>query len=69
MQIIETGSPEHMANFTDEQLRTLAASTDPAHIVHGFAAECELSLREAAEEARWANWRKDEAAWRTYDGR
>jgi hypothetical protein len=46
MRIIETGSPEHMATFTTEQLRTLAASTDPAHIAYGFAAECELALRE-----------------------
>ena len=45
-KIIETGSPEHMATFTDEQLRTLAASKRPEHIAYGFAAECELALRE-----------------------
>jgi hypothetical protein len=46
-RVIRTGSPEHLATFTDDQLCTLAASTDPAHIVYGFAAECELSIREA----------------------
>jgi hypothetical protein len=51
-RIIETGSPEHMATFTDQQLRTLAASKNPAHLVYGFAAECELTLREARREAK-----------------
>jgi hypothetical protein len=44
-KIIETGSPEHMATFTTQQLRTLAVSADPAHIAYGFAAQCELILR------------------------
>lgn len=42
---VTTTSPEYMATFTTEQLRTLAASTDPAHVAAGFAAQCELILR------------------------
>jgi hypothetical protein len=49
--VVQAGSPEHMATFTDDQLRTLASSTNPAHIAHGFAAECELILREARRQA------------------
>lgn len=45
MQTIETGSPEHMATFTVEQLRTLAASPRPEHIAYGFAAQLELIRR------------------------
>ena len=44
-KIISTHSPEYMATFTVEQLRALATSTDPAHIVPGFAAQCELVKR------------------------
>ena len=42
---IRTHSPEYMATLTVAQLRTLAASTEIAHIVAGFAAQCELIKR------------------------
>lgn len=45
MKVIDTNSPEYMATLTTAQLRTLAASTRPEHIVPGFAAQCELILR------------------------
>lgn len=47
-KMIRTESPEYMRTLTTEQLRTLAASTDPAHLVVGFAAECELVMRNQA---------------------
>jgi hypothetical protein len=46
--VITAGSVEHIKTMTTAQLRTLAASTDPAHIVAGFAAECELVMRGAS---------------------
>ena len=46
-KLISTESPEYMATLTTEQLRTLAASKRPEHIVAGFAAECELVMRGA----------------------
>lgn len=42
---IDVNSPEYMATLTVPQLRTLAASTDLAHIAAGFAAQCELVKR------------------------
>jgi hypothetical protein len=42
---VSAESPEYMRTLTTEQLRTLAASTNPAHLVAGFAAECELVMR------------------------
>ncbi len=42
---ISTESPEYMATLTVEQLRALASSANPAHIVVGFAAQCELIVR------------------------
>jgi hypothetical protein len=46
-KLINTESPEYMATLTTEQLRVLAASKRPEHIVAGFAAGCELILRDA----------------------
>jgi hypothetical protein len=46
-KLISTESPEYMATLTTAQLRTLAASKRPEHLVAGFAAECELILRDA----------------------
>ena len=45
MKIIDVNSPEYMATLTVAQLRTLADSTDFAHIAAGFAAQCELVKR------------------------
>ena len=45
--VITAGSVEHIRIMTIAQLRTLAASTDPAHIAAGFAAQCELVMRGA----------------------
>ena len=45
MKVIDADSPEYMATFTEAQLRTLANSTRPEHIVPGFAAQCELIKR------------------------
>jgi hypothetical protein len=42
---MSVNSPEYMRTLTTDQLRALAASTDPAHLVAGFAAECELVMR------------------------
>jgi hypothetical protein len=42
---MSVNSPEYMRTLTTGQLRTLAASTDLAHIAAGFAAECELVMR------------------------
>lgn len=42
---MDVNSPEYMATLTVAQLRTLAASTDLAHIASGFAAQCELVKR------------------------
>ena len=36
---------EYYATFTEDQLRRLAASTSPAHIVYGAYAEAELIRR------------------------
>jgi len=44
---VSPDSPEYYATFTTAQLRTLADSTDPAHIVYGLMAASELILREA----------------------
>jgi uncharacterized Zn finger protein (UPF0148 family) len=44
-KLISTESPEYMAGLTTTQLRTLATSKRPEHLVAGFAAECELVLR------------------------
>ena len=46
-KLISTESPEYMATLTTAQLRTLAASKRPEHLVAGFAAGCELILRDA----------------------
>jgi hypothetical protein len=43
--MVSVNSPEYMATFTVDQLRTLANSKDPAHIAAGFAAELELARR------------------------
>ncbi len=48
--VIEAGSPEHLAGFTTDQLRELAASTRPEHIAYGLAAQLELIKR--GEQAR-----------------
>jgi hypothetical protein len=45
MKVIDTNSPEYMATFTEAQLRTLANSTRPEHIVPGFAAQLEMIKR------------------------
>lgn len=46
-RMIDVNSPEYMATLTTEQLRVLADSTRPEHIVPGFAAQCELIKRGA----------------------
>ena len=43
--VIETGSPEHMAEFTVAELRALALSRRPEHVVPGYAALLELVKR------------------------
>lgn len=45
MKVIDTNSPEYMATFTEAQLRALANSARPEHIVPGFAAQLELVRR------------------------
>jgi hypothetical protein len=45
IQVIEAGSPEHLAGFTVPQLRVLALSRRPEHIVPGYAALLELVRR------------------------
>jgi hypothetical protein len=45
IQVIEAGSPEHLATFTVVQLRVLALSRRPEHIVAGYAALLELVRR------------------------
>jgi hypothetical protein len=42
---MSVNSPEYMRSLTTDQLRTLAASKRPEHLVAGFAAECELVMR------------------------
>ena len=42
---IDADSPEYMATFTIAQLRALAESKRPEHIVPGFAAQLELIKR------------------------
>ena len=44
---IDADSPEYMATFTIAQLRALAESKRPEHIVLGFAAQLELVRRGA----------------------
>ena len=46
-RMIDVNSPEYMATLTAEQLRTLADSKCPEHIVPGFAAQLELIKRGA----------------------
>ena len=50
-QVIDLNTTEgiaaHIRTFTDDQLRTLAASTNPSHIVFGAAADIELIIRES----------------------
>jgi hypothetical protein len=43
--IIEAGSPEHLAEFTVEELRALGSSRRPEHAVPGYAALLELVRR------------------------
>lgn len=43
--LIDAGSPEHLAGFTEDQLRALAASRRPEHIAPGYGAQCELIRR------------------------
>jgi hypothetical protein len=50
-QTTSPDSPAYYRTFTNEQLRTLAASTAPAHIVYGLMAAAELFIREARGEA------------------
>lgn len=45
IRIIDAHSPEHMAEFTVTQLRSLALSTRPEHVVAGYAALLELVRR------------------------
>jgi hypothetical protein len=44
-QAIGPDDTEYYATFTTEQLRTLANSTSPAHIVYGLMAAAELIKR------------------------
>ena len=46
-RMIDVDSPEYMATLTTAQLRTLAESKRPEHIVPGFAAQLELIKRGA----------------------
>jgi hypothetical protein len=59
--LIDAGSPEHMATLTEEQLRALAASRRPEHIVPGFSAALELARRglEVPAQRPVAGWRED----------
>lgn len=45
VDVIDAGSPEHLAEFTVPQLRELASSRRPEHIVTGYAALLELVRR------------------------